>query len=242
VAAAHRCRGNVRIWSGDRVGGVDDYEAALAGFSEIGDEFGALLVEHRVVINREVGDVEERRRDLHALRERFRALGFQGGEAMALGSLSGIERRLGNEDREAALLEEAADRSAEIGFTWAERVYRDRLALLELERGRMDSARVQGKRAVELAKRAGDRLGIVYGLTFFTRYAVAGGDNAGAGLLWGAIEAEADRGSLGLWTSEERPGVEPSLPSDDAQFAQGRERGRRLSLDEAIEAAVASID
>jgi predicted ATPase len=236
-AAAHRCRGNVRVWAGDRSGGVDDYEAALGGFREIGDEIGSLLVEHRALVNREVEDIEERRCALETLRERFLALGFQGGEALVLGTLSGIERRLGNADREAELLEEAADRAAAIGYTWAERQYHVRLALLELERGRMDSARAQGERALELAKQAADRLGIVYGLTFFTRLAAAGGDNETAGVLWGAIEVEAERKPLGLWTSEERPGVESSLPSDDADFARGRERGRRLSLDEAVEYA-----
>ncbi len=40
-AAAHRCRGNVRVWAGDRGGGVDDYDAALTVFREIGDEVGS---------------------------------------------------------------------------------------------------------------------------------------------------------------------------------------------------------
>ena len=68
------------------------------------------------------------------------------------------------------------------------------------------------------------------------------GDNEGAGLLWGAVEAEAERSHLGIWASEERPRVELSLPFDDADFARERERGRRLSLDEAIEAALAPQD
>ena len=241
-AAAHRCRGNVRVWAGDRSGGADDYDAALAEFRAIGDEVGSLLVEHHALTTREGVDIDERRRGLETLRERFLALGFLGGEMLALGSLSGIERRLGNTDREAELLEQTVDRAAAIGFTWAERQYRERLALLDLERSHMDSAHAQGVRALGLAKLAGDRLGIVYGLTLFTKLAAAAGDNDTAGVLWGAVEVEAERGPLGLWTSEERPGVESSLPSDDADFVRGRERGRRLSLDEAIEVALPSID
>lgn len=236
-AAAYRCRGNARLMSGDRVGGVEDYDAALSGFDEIGDEVGSLLVEHRALINREVVDIDERRRGLETLRERFLALGFQGGEVLALGSLSGIERHLGNTDREAELLEETADRAAAIGFTWAERQYRDRLALLDLERGRMDSAHAQGVRALGLANRAGDRLGIVYGLTLFTKLALASSDNETAGVLWGAIESEADRRPLGIWSVEARAEAEASLPLDDADFERGRRRGRRLSLDEAVEVA-----
>jgi hypothetical protein len=156
---------------------------------------------------------------------------------LALGSLSGIERHLGNTDREAKLLEETADRAAAIGFTWAERQYRDRLALLDLERGRMDSAHAQGVHALGLAKRAGDWLGIVYGLTFFTKLAVASSDNETAGVLWGAIESEADRRPLGIWSVEARAEAEASLPLGDADFARGRRRGRRLSLDEAVEVA-----
>jgi hypothetical protein len=47
---------------------------------------------------------------------------------------------------------------------------------------------------------------------------------------------------MGIWDTEERAEVEASLPVDDADFARGRERGRRLSLDDAVEYALASID
>jgi predicted ATPase len=46
-AAAHRCRGNVTIFAGDRLGGVEHYEAARAAYREAGDEIGTLLMEHR---------------------------------------------------------------------------------------------------------------------------------------------------------------------------------------------------
>jgi tetratricopeptide (TPR) repeat protein len=241
-AAAHRCRGNVRIMSGDRPGGVADYEAAVAGFRAAGNDVGALAAEHRALINREVGDLDERRRGLEGLLERFRALGLGTGEVQVLGSLAGIEARLGGKERAAELLEEAVERAASIGFVWVERAQRDALARLYLEYGRVDDARDQGLRALELATRAGDRLGTVYALTFFALFEARRGDNDEAGALWGALEAEAGRGPLGIWAAEERARVEASLPLDDADFARGRERGALMSLDEAVDAVLASID
>ena len=61
-------------------------------------------------------------------------------------------------------------------------------------------------------------------------------------MLWGAIEAEADRKPIGLWSTEGRAEAEESLPLGDADFARGRERGRSLSLDDAVEYVLASID
>jgi tetratricopeptide (TPR) repeat protein len=228
--------------SGDRRGGVADYEAAMAGYRAAGNEVGALAAEHRALINSEVGDLDERRRRLEGLLERFRALGLGTGEVQVLGSLAGVEARLGGTERAAELLEEAADRAASIGFVWVERGQRDSLARLYLEYGRFGDARDQGLRALELATRAGDRLGTVYALTFFALLAARRDHNDEAGELWGALEAEAGRGPLGIWAAEERARVEASLPLADADFTRGRERGARLSLDEAVDAVLASID
>jgi tetratricopeptide (TPR) repeat protein len=241
-AAAHRCRGNVRIMAGDRAGGVEDYEAAIAAYRDAGDGLGILVMDHRALINREVRDLQERRRRLQVLLARYRELGLATGEVQVLGSLAGIERRRGETERAAELVEEAIDRAESIGFTWFERSLRGLLAQLHLEEGRIDEAREQGLRALELALVAGDRQGAAYAVTFFALLAARLGRHEDAGVLWGALEAEAERGPLGMWAAESRGVAEASLPLDDADFARGRERGRRLSFDEALAEARTSID
>lgn len=233
-AAPHRCRGNARIMSGDRAGGVADYETAIAHHRESGNEAAAAAVEYRALADREVGDLEERRRRLEELLERFRALGLSTGEVQALGTLALVEARQGDTERAAALLEEAADRAAEVGFGWIEQAQRAWLADLRLEQGRLDTAREQGLRALELAERAGNRIGVVSALAFFARLAAQTGLEERAGVLWGALEAESERRPFGIWETEARGRVEETLPLDDADFARGREHGRRLSLEDAV--------
>jgi hypothetical protein len=220
--------------TGDRPGGVEHYEAALAAYREAGDPVGMLLMEHRALINREVGDLGERRRGLETQLDRSRELGLASAEVQILSSLAGIERRQGDANGAIELLRTAATKAESIGFTWTERGIREFLARVHLEAGNVDEARVEGLRALELARTTGDRLGAAWSLTFFTMLAAQTGDLERAGLLWGALEAEHERKPLGVWV-EDRVDAEATLPLTDPEFVRGRERGRRLSFEEALD-------
>jgi hypothetical protein len=67
------------------------------------------------------------------------------------------------------------------------------------------------------------------------------GDSRRAGLLWGSGEAETERAPVGRWLHGT---IEPErvLAYADADFERGREEGRRLELDDAVEYALASVD
>jgi predicted ATPase/class 3 adenylate cyclase len=238
-AVAHRCRGNVTIMAGDRSGGVEHYGAALAAYRESGDEIGALLMEHRLFVNSEVGDLRARKGALEALLARARAVGLATLEVQILGSLAGVVRRQRDVDAAVELLRTALAKAESIGFAWTERGIRESLARAYLDDGHIDEAREQGTRALELARRTGDRLGAAWSLTFFTILAARAGEPRRAGVLWGALEAEAERKPLGIW-AEDRGEAEAALPLDDPEFERGRERGRGLPFEEAMEYALGS--
>jgi hypothetical protein len=160
----------------------------------------------------------------------------------ALGSLAGIEYQLGEVESAVEHYRAAAEHSASIGFAWWELGARGSLSHLFLELDRVGDARLEGLRALELARRIGDRGGAVSALATFALLASRTGDAERAGALWGAIEAEVERKPLALWTAEQREAVEAQLPHDDPEFARGRARGRLLAREEAMDEVRASLD
>ena len=59
-----------------------------------------------------------------------------------------------------------------------------------------------------------------------------------AGRLWGAIEAEESRGPVGHWDND-RDEVASAVVIASPEFEHGRSSGQSLSLDEAVEYALA---
>jgi hypothetical protein len=83
-----------------------------------------------------------------------------------------------------------------------------------------------------------DRQMTVFTLARLARLAAESGDEAGAGLIWGAIEAEEGRGPMGAWAKErERLGA-PVLAHTGPAFERGRTEGGLLELAEAVELAL----
>jgi hypothetical protein len=63
-----------------------------------------------------------------------------------------------------------------------------------------------------------------------------------AGRLWGAIEAEAERGRIGQWEEGEREEYAQHVaPAAGPDFDRGFREGRALPLDRAVEYAL-SVD
>ena len=61
-----------------------------------------------------------------------------------------------------------------------------------------------------------------------------------AGELWGAVEAEEQRGAIGHWENEREQHERMVLAHADAELEAGREAGRLLSLEDAVELALSS--
>ena len=72
-----------------------------------------------------------------------------------------------------------------------------RLAEWSFEGGQADEAVRYGREAVELAQGIGDRMHGVYAIALLARIAAEDGRVEQAGLMWGALEAEEERGTVG---------------------------------------------
>ena len=112
-------------------------------------------------------------------------------------------------------------------------------AELARELNRVAEADAQSLAALALARRIGERPSILYGLADRARAAAAGGAAERAGRLWGAVEREEARGRL-VWWEHDRPAFAEAVGAAAGEaFERGLAAGRHLSLDEAVEEALA---
>ncbi len=93
-----------------------------------------------------------------------------------------------------------------------------------------------------LSRRTGERRLTVISLARIAAIAARHNDSKRAGLLWAAIEAEEARGPIGTWEQQRDELAAPVLAVSGAEFERGRVAGRRLTLDEAVEYALATLD
>ena len=82
----------------------------------------------------------------------------------------------------------------------------------------------------------------MYGLALLAAVAAEAGEKERAGLCWGAIEAEERRGAIGQWENEREQYERKVFAHADAELeaGRGREAGRQLSLEDAVERALSS--
>jgi len=164
------------------------------------------------------------------------------GECEAAGNLAELELITGDAQLGRRLLEANIELAHEIGFTWWEAGKAHSLAEHLLTTGDLDEAGPWAARALELSWQGHDRSGSVYTLGCFAWAAAARGDAAGAGEIWGAIEAEEARGGpVGRgWEERSRAQYEAVLAAvEGPEFEHGRAEGAKLDLEEAIERALA---
>ena len=102
------------------------------------------------------------------------------------------------------------------------------------------AARRDGQDALELAHRTiRDHETVVFLLAMLARISAAEGDPAQAGRLWGAVESAERAAPMVIWAQHRDRYAAPVLASTGAEFESGREQGLRLTLDQAVEAALA---
>jgi hypothetical protein len=78
----------------------------------------------------------------------------------------------------------------------------------------------------------------VYAIAILARIAAETGDIKQAGLLWAGVELEEQGGPIGQWEDEKDAYAAPVLAHAGTEFDRGLERGRTLTLDEIVAAAV----
>jgi predicted ATPase/class 3 adenylate cyclase len=239
-AAALRSLGGAVYIVGEFDRGLELYEQSLALFRALGDESGESHMLHRIAVdalNR--GDIERARPLADEGLEFSERIGDRKGVALALSTLAGIAEAEGERERAMALYEESAQAALEAGFTWWAAGSLLNLAELAEKSGGAEDAARWLREAMTLMSRLGDRQHLVYGLAFGAQIVAKQGRTADAGVLWGAVEAEEERGPIGQWESDRAEYADPVLAYRSPEFDRGRAQGRTLSLDEAVQRVLA---
>ncbi|HET9324218.1 MAG TPA: adenylate/guanylate cyclase domain-containing protein [Gaiellaceae bacterium] len=238
-AQALRTLGGCLYIAGDFEAGVRLVEEALAGFEAVGDEAAISHLLHRLAMEAiRVRNYEE----AHRLEEESlaigRRLGVRSGETLGLSTLAEVAWAEGDTEQALALKAESARLASEIGFTWWEAGALHDLAEWSLELGRFEEAERRALAALRVGAAIGDRMHQVFLLALLVRTALERGDGLRAGVLWGAVEREEERGAIGQWETYREEIRTSILEGADAAFEQGRARGRTLTLADAVAEAL----
>jgi predicted ATPase len=227
--------------SGDYQKAWRNEEKALALYQAAGDEEGMAVMLHRLANTvMSVGENDLARGYLEESLRLFRKLGRRRGVAENIGSLGYLAQAEGQRERAIELYEESAATMAELGFIWWQGGMLAASADCKLELGRVDEAEADAREGLVLTTEIGDRRVTVYLLALFAWSAAVRRDARRAGLLWGAVEAEAGRAPVGKWEAERELYAGRVLAADGPEFTRAREEGRRWSLERAVEEALAA--
>ena len=226
-ARAWRDYGGSLDMSGDIDGGERAYRRSRELFAATGHERGVAEADFRLgVIASLRGERDEARRAYEQALDVFRSLGDEVGEVQALGNLGGLLAGGGEPEKGRELMEASLELARKLGWTWWETsTYLD-LANVARAAGDRDEERRLLRRGLEAASAIGDRRHIVFTLAALARAAAERGDAAEATLLWAAIEAEAEKATIGRWLQHGQTYA--------AHIPGGPRPERILSLDEAV--------
>jgi len=219
------------------------YEESLRAYRELGDEWG---IAHLLMRLAHSAHGRGERAAAHSLAdaslEVSRRRGFATEELQVLTLKGTLECEDGDDTHGTTLLEDSARRAGEIGFPWWQIVALQRLVEQLLRLGRSEDAGSHCLEALRLAGRIDDTQRLAYALAQLARVAAERRDGEQAGRFWGALEAEVGRNPL-PWNPTRSIHAERVLAlGGSPDFDRARAEGRRLTLDEAVEHALATVD
>jgi predicted ATPase len=241
-AGALRVFGGTSTVSGHAEQGNDAHGQSLELYERLGDEHGIVALRHRLAVSSFIaGDRDGARSMVEENLARARALGSAYLETEATSMLGNIEFASGNLERATELFEHHLVLSRQIGFTWFESIALVNLTEIALQRDRLDEADAHGREALRLAATMQDRLLTATMLALLALVDRQRGGVERAGRLWGAVEAEGERGSFG-WQQGDIDGYGAQILAElTPELEEAIAAGRRLALDEAVEYAL-SVD
>jgi predicted ATPase len=212
------------------------YARSLALFERLNHEAGILRLHFRLAnVAFARGDIAETRKLLEDSLARARAGGFRYEQSELLGTLSWVEYRCGEIEKALELQLSSLQIIRELGgWAWGEPNRLVNAAEFCVLLDRLQKAETYGRQALKLSRAIGDRIAMTYELAVLALTARAVGDDKRAGRLWGAIEAEEARAFLGRWPADREDYATRILTPASARLEQGREEGRRLTLDQAV--------
>jgi tetratricopeptide (TPR) repeat protein len=231
-----RVCGGTNIISGRFEEGSRRHEESLAAFRDLGDEPAIAHLLFRIAVDTyRLGDSARAR----ALCDESLGLHHSvSGEAQVLRLLADISFAEGRGQEALDLLERSARLAAEVGFSWWRLGALQEYAEYAIRLGRFDDAPAPLHESLELARSIDDRQHIAYGLTALAWLAAETGRLEDSGVLWGTLEAEAERMPFGQW-EQDRDGYAAHIVRATPEFERGRERGRLLSLQQVLDEALA---
>jgi tetratricopeptide (TPR) repeat protein len=241
-ARALRALGGAIFITGRFEEGAVFHHESLAAYRELGDEFGIAHLLYRSAVQARIsGDLGL----ALALAEEGRAL-HRGespwAESQTLSLLANMAWHDGRQEEALDLAVRSADLAGIARSRWLQSNSLSMAGQMALEMGRLSQAEEICLGALEIARQIGDRQRIAYLLTLLAWAAADRGNGERAGRLWGAIEAEGADRPFGQWEAERETYRRHVFAADGPEFERGLLEGRSLTLDEAIDSALASED
>jgi ATP/maltotriose-dependent transcriptional regulator MalT len=217
---------------------------SLELFRSLGDEavVAELLIRLAIHLHYTSGDVAGALALIDESRAINRRLGSRSTEAMTLGLLGEIAWTDGRSDDALELAARSGEAAAEVGFTWWQMHQLYHGSEWSVELGRTGEAEAYGRDALRLAFAIQDRQLIVYLLAILAGTAAERGHLEKAGVVWGAVEAEEGRGRIGQWEAERDAYAARVLEYESEPLESGRMQGRRMTLSDAVDYALADVD
>jgi predicted ATPase len=242
-AKALRIRAATYDMTGDSPLAEPDYQHALELFREVGDdeETDHLLV-RLAFVARNAGDLARSIRLGTDALERARARGSRRDEAMALNNLAMAAFAQDDQEDGVRLAHEAASAADSVGFTWWSGVTLFAASEWLIRAGELEAAKRALHDGLTALAAVPDLVNLPGALAVGAAIAAGQGDAERAGTLWGAVETIGERDPRPTTTGtlqEYAPFVEPAHGAD---FERGRMRGRKLSLEEAVQYALSGLD
>jgi len=239
-ARALRSRGGALFFSGRFEEGTVYHRQALAIYRELGDDFGTghLLYRLAVEANR-TGDLALARTLAEESRAHHRGQS-PWAESQALQLLGILSFKDGQAEEALDLLTQSAELADQVGSRWLRIGSLLQASEVAMQTDQPRRARESSVTALAVARAIGDRQQVAWALTFLAWAGAELGQPDLAGRLWGAIETESARSPFGQ--------LEPAREEYEAHLAvaagpdfdRGRAEGHLLTLDEAVEIALAT--
>jgi predicted ATPase/class 3 adenylate cyclase len=240
-AHALEAAGGCAWFTGDHARALRLFDEGLAIFRDLGDRAGIAMMMTRLGPPLEAaGRKDEAEAVVRESLAIHRELGDKAEMALALHML-GIFGWEQNPDEARALLEESVELARELHDLWQFEYSVLNLAELELESGDHGRALALCREGVDAARQLGDQMTTLWAARELSIIAGRRGEAELAGQLWGATERlEEELGDT--LVSKDRTAYRERVGDLGAAFERGREQGRGLSIDDAVELALASLD
>jgi predicted ATPase/class 3 adenylate cyclase len=220
------------------------FEQALPLFEELGDAHAGARVRMNLgMIALQEGDLERARTLSEEAVRTFEELGDEDFIAVSTRNLGYAHSELGDRERAHTLQEEVVRRARAIGNVHLEGQALGELAELEVEEGRAGQAVPFLRESTRIFRELADPIQSASNLSILARVLVVSSRAEAAAQVLARAEATFDE--LGVhrmvrFNPATREMIQAQL--DDAAYADARARGEELTLDEAIELALESLD